>query len=425
MKNALAKIQPIPVERIFLDLSNPRHEPYKTEAEVIEYLCREEQVYSLARDIAKIGINPLEIFAVIPADKKSGRTQSFVVAEGNRRMCALKLLDDPDLAPAKYRKDFTKLSEESVSIPEVPGIVFEDETELNLWLERIHGGVQGGVGRKPWSPEQKTRHIGDRKNVLAQTVLDYAEKKEFISAEHRKGKLTTAQRYLGNAFLRDALGLDSSNLDDIARDRPEQDFDVLLSKFSNDLVSGKVNSRSNKDEIKKYSRELAANKNISGKRVAPESLMPSPTAAKRKRRTPKKPIRPKHITYEQEISDKLKAIPSYKLETIYYSICDISLEDHTPLISVGVWAFFECLTARCGRNPITSFPDFLSKQKVNQLGFTAREQVTSIRDAVQRISSYGNVTKHHDTSANFNGEQLANDMDLLKDVILKLADEAK
>ena len=180
MKNALAKIQPIAVERIFLDLSNPRHEPYKTEAEVIEFLCREEQVYSLARDIAKIGINPLEIFAVIPANKKGTRAQSFVVAEGNRRMCALKLLDDPDLAPAKYRKDFTKLSEESVNIPEVPVIVFEDEAELNLWLERIHGGVQGGVGWKPWNPEQKTRHIGDRKNVLAQSVLDYAEKKGFI-----------------------------------------------------------------------------------------------------------------------------------------------------------------------------------------------------------------------------------------------------
>ena len=106
MKDALAAIQPIPVERIFLDLSNPRHEPYKTEAEVIEYLCREEQVYSLARDIAKIGINPLEICAVIPVNKKSARTQLFVVAEGNRRMCALKLLDDPDLAPAKYRKRF-------------------------------------------------------------------------------------------------------------------------------------------------------------------------------------------------------------------------------------------------------------------------------------------------------------------------------
>src|SRR6185437_11786912 len=111
-----------------------------------------------------------------------------------------------------------------------------------------------------------------------------------FSAEHRKGKLTTAQRYLGNAFLRDALGLDSSNLDDIARDRPEQNFDVLLSKFSSELVSGKVNSRSNKDEIKKYSRELTGNKNISGKRVAPESLMPSPVSAKRKRRTPKKPV---------------------------------------------------------------------------------------------------------------------------------------
>jgi hypothetical protein len=60
-----------------------------------------------------------------------------------------------------------------------------------------------------------------------------------------------------------------------------------------------------------------------------------------------------------------------------------------------------------------------------RLGFSGRDNVNSITQALHRISSYGNTTKHHEKSANFNSEQLVNDMDTLKDVILKLAEEAK
>jgi hypothetical protein len=57
-------ITELEINKIFLDLDNPRHEPYQSEEEVIEYLCDNEYVYALAQDIVKIGINPLEIMAV-------------------------------------------------------------------------------------------------------------------------------------------------------------------------------------------------------------------------------------------------------------------------------------------------------------------------------------------------------------------------
>lgn len=425
MKNTVANPQSIAVDRIFLDLKNPRHKPYESQSDVIEYLCRAEYVYELAKDITKVGLNPLELFAVIPiaGSGKNGPT-SYVVAEGNRRMCALKLLHDPELAPASLRKDFVKLAEKSPVFNEVLGVAFKDKADVDTWLDRIHGGLQGGIGRKTWNSEQKTRHTGDRKNVVAQNVLDYAEKKGFISAENRKGKLTTAQRYLSNPLVRETLGIESSNIDDISRTRPENDFDLLVEKFVGDLVAGKkVHSRSKQKDIEDYSRDLGTIGGLSGLRNPPESLSTA-GGGKRARKAPRNPKRPKHVTYEPEISHKLKIIPSYKLERLYFSICDIALEPHTPLISVGVWSFFECLTARCGRTS-TSFPDFLSKDKLNKLGFADRDNVNSIRQALQRISSYGNTTKHHEKSANFNGEQLANDMDALKDLILKLAGEAK
>ena len=90
----------IEVARIFLDRDNPRHEPYEDEDQVIEYLCRYENIYPLAKDIAQNGLNPLELLAVIPEeDDEGGGKATYTVAEGNRRLCALKLLDDPDRAP--------------------------------------------------------------------------------------------------------------------------------------------------------------------------------------------------------------------------------------------------------------------------------------------------------------------------------------
>ncbi|MBI1822568.1 MAG: hypothetical protein HYR80_00395, partial [Nitrospirae bacterium] len=384
IKHQLVDAKIISVDRIFLNLENPRHKPYQSEAEVIEYLCRDEYVYELAKDISKHGLNPLELFALIPLDGKKDKQRavaSYTVAEGNRRMCAIRLLNDPDRAPTKQRKAFEKLAEKSPKISEVLAVIFDDKNAVDIWLDRIHGGLQGGIGRKPWNAEQKTRHIGDKKNILAQVVLDYAEKNHLISAQDREGKITTVQRYLGNAILRETMGLDTSNLEDISRNRPKPDFDLLLKKFIADLLSDVVNSRSNSKAIKEYSRTLGTTDGLTGRRTDPESLSdPSAGGTGRKRKTsPKKPDRPKNIRYEADIHAKLKAIPSYKMETIYYSICDISLENHTPLISVGAWSFFECLTSQCGRNSATSFNDFLSKQKLNSMGFSVKEDVNSIR----------------------------------------------
>jgi hypothetical protein len=316
--------QSISVDRIFLDLKNPRHDPFKSEAQVIDYLCRNEHVYPLAKDMAAIGLNPLELFALIPLDGNSKKSASarFVVAEGNRRLCAIKLLNDPDLAPAKFRKDFNRLAESSQPVAEVLGVIFDDQSQVDAWLERIHGGVQGGIGRKPWSPEQKTRHIGDRKNVLAQSVLDYAEKCGFISSEERRGKLTTAQRYLGNALVREAIGIESSNAADVSRNRPREDFDLLLKRFVRDLVDNEVHSRANAKTIAEYSRALSGVEGVSGKRVATASLTASP-ASKRSRRTPKEPLKPKTVNFEPKIEEGLKQISNYKLRSYTFrsAIC--------------------------------------------------------------------------------------------------------
>ncbi len=100
------------------------------------------------------------------------------------------------------------------------------------------------------------------------------------------------------------------------------------------------------------------------------------------------------------------------------------LQENTPLLAVGVWSFFETLTAQAGRNPNTDFHGFLSQARLTGYGLGNKQQINPLREALKRILHYGNTTKHHDTAAAFNGDQLANDMDTLGNIILKLIKDA-
>ena len=199
----------VPVSRIFLSLDNPRHVPFDNETKVIGHLCDKEDIYALARDIHRNGLNPLEKFALIPvaATQKGRGETNYFVAEGNRRLCALKLLNDPELAPAPLRKSFAALAENWHAIKMVPGVVFKNKDDVNLWLERIHSGPQAELAVKNGTRSRRTQFHGDNKNRATQAVLDYAEEQKMLTVDERRGKLTTAQRFLSNEFFREVLGL--------------------------------------------------------------------------------------------------------------------------------------------------------------------------------------------------------------------------
>lgn len=418
-------MEAVPVGRLFLLHSNPRHEPFETEAEAIAYLCDKEDVYPLARDIVKLGLNPLERCAIFPADKKKTGGNYFV-AEGNRRICALKLLNDPELAPANLRKGFKALNEQWAPIKTVSVAKFEDLESIRVWLDRTHNGPQGGIGRRSWNAEQKSRFDGGNKNRAAQALLDYAEKEKMITAADRKGKITTVQRFLSNDVFREVMGFDQSNPDEVARTRPKPEFDIIAKRFMHDLVGKRdVNSRMNKDDIIKYARPLAAIQGVTASRVEPESLSTDTATGKPKttrKKTPKKPEKAKHVQYEEDIFQALKAYGNGKLASLYHSICSIELEHHTPLIAIGAWAFFETLTSCGGRKDNISFPDHLQKNKLTAMGIAG--STVAIKDALKRISDSGNSTKHHPVAVIYNGDQLNNDMITLREVILKCIAEA-
>ena len=424
----------VPVERITLDIENPRfpENSADNETDAIDLLCKDEQVLGLAKDIVQQNsINSLQLIGVIHDHKPSKGVgdDTYIVVEGNRRLCALKLLIDPDRCPAKFKKNFEALSSGREAITEVPIVIFKNRDESRRWIKRTHAGLQGGIGRKDWDAEQNQRFSGSSKNKRALAILDYAQKSGMISEENRKGKITTVERYLSSELFRDVIGIDDANIDDICRNRPEADFDKRLNQFIQDLVKGeKVNSRvgNSKESRKNYARSLSSSVSVSDERIKPFSLSNSSqgkTPKLPRNNKPRKMPKIRAIQHSAEIKDRITKIQNSKLESLYYSICKIDLDDaYVPLLTIGAWAFIESLSAAAGRDPNTSFQRFYNPQ-LSSLGLgTNKRRHTPIKEALARLAENGNTTKHHFVSANFNGPQLANDMKCLEPLILAICD---
>lgn len=417
------EIQQVALKKIFLDLENPRHKVYSSQKEVIEYLCENELIYELAKDIVENGSNPLEVMALISNDDGT-----YFVAEGNRRLCALKLLQDPDLAPAKYREQFKIISENWIAPEYLSVIIFENRELVADWLVRIHGGTLGGIGRKSWNSEQKTRFLGDNKNIMAQRLLDYAEQEGMLSTEERKNKISTVQRYMGNPLLRDALGVDVSNEDALQRIRPKDDFDRILKVFINDLKDGVINTRANAEKIKDYSQKLRKVEGASNEIIAAEHIEDRQgksssnkannnsknNAAADAEKVSTKPANPRISNYfenEKETEQLLIKLNNYKLTSIYNSLHRLAVSEHCPLLTVGLWTFVETLTALDGRQEKTDFQSFLSPDKFNKLELGGRSK--TLRQVLRRLSENGNTTKHDQELAAYNARQLINDFKAL------------
>lgn len=420
----------IDIEKIFLDLRNPRHEPLDTESTVIEYLCENENVLQLAEDIVLHGLNQLEMMAVVPCEGSGtdASNTSYWAAEGNRRLCALKLLADSERAPAKWRMRFERLGKRWERIVSLPCVIFPNRDSVALWLARIHEGEMGGKGRKKWNADQIARHSGKNRDKIALFILDYAEREGLLSTEKRKGKLTTVSRYLNDKSVREALGVEASDMNNISIVLAKQEFDSLLQKFLDDLEIREVSSRKNKAAREIYARELRALRNhtLDSPRLLPlrgdKSKVPptEPTTEKKS----SKQDRTNHIKQDPEIKEALERIGGQKLPSIYNSITSIKLEPHTPLLTLGVWTLIESLSALMGRKSNTDFPSYFGKDVLQKLGLSEGKGDKAIKNVLQQISHLGDITKHHSIGASLDGKQLANHMEVLRDFFLKCAKEA-
>ena len=97
------------VDSLRLDNENPRLPEemlHETQSAIIQFLVDEFNVLEIAKSIAKNGFFINETPIVVKVGK------IFVVVEGNRRITALKLLRNPELAPARKKYSYSRLAED-------------------------------------------------------------------------------------------------------------------------------------------------------------------------------------------------------------------------------------------------------------------------------------------------------------------------
>lgn len=281
----------VPFSKLHLDTNNPRHEPTEDEPSIISYLVSKEQILPLATDICRRGLSPLERLAAIPHPYLTGHV---VMIEGNRRLCAMKLLRDPAKAPAAERKQFKKLADRKPTLPRnLEVAVFESREVANEWVSLKHAGLQGGIGVRSWTAGQTSRFQNSisglkRPNALALAVLDYAEDAGLLSvAQRSQVAITTVTRYLSNPVVRSALGISSSS--ELLINVEKSEFDAALSQFLSDISDGTANSRTTGDDRANYGRALISS-GLSPSTTFPTSISPTDPRPAPPSSTPQTPM---------------------------------------------------------------------------------------------------------------------------------------
>lgn len=397
-------IQEINVLDIYLDPENPRHDSTKEQDKIIEFLLT-EQVWPLAKDIAENGTSPLELVGVFK--DASGR---YIALEGNRRLCALTLLNDPNLSPSNYKKQFQKLSKE-YSIPStISAVVFKSRKSADKWLERRHTGQQGGIGVKNWSAQQQTRfNTRNQKaddNALALGLIEYASKQGLISDSDAKKRLTTATRYLGNPFFRKTLGVVSKrNNPNIELNVAIDDFNIGLNKFFQDLIENKeVNSRTKRTDWEEYAKKLSREGYAPQAHINKYQLSSPPKPANRNNQentntTPQGRVQPNPIKRPNLFDSKFRpAIKNKTLRGVFNEIKSLNVDDNPLSVTLLTRVFYENVlrlykeinTGRFdgdGNSVLNEVIKLLENNRKNSL--LSREQITAF-SSLRKISGNGN-----------------------------------
>lgn len=211
MRDKFELLPNIPVSNIQLDTSNFRIGTAANQRECIGLMFvdkRAEHIIALAKDIADRGLSPNPI--VVVKNEKGG----FTVKDGNRRITALKLLNNPSEAPDNYRSTFLALSENAnTKISDSISCYLTDEETALSFMELSHLGFQGGVGQIKWGSNEKdnlNEFRGVRlQNNVARAVLTYL--KNIGIPDTDKAKITIFQRLFQDKEVRDLIGIKWEN----------------------------------------------------------------------------------------------------------------------------------------------------------------------------------------------------------------------
>jgi hypothetical protein len=186
----------VALDDLRLDLDNYRIPTRREdEAAALNYLFTSEDVLGTAREIIRDGYFDNEVLIV------TKEQDGYVVLEGNRRISALKALQDPTLVPeheSDVRALLKRYAVEAEDLPtEVRVLVATDRDSAAPRIARLHTGLS----KRRWSPDQQANYYYSLLN--AHTTVDDIKSRYPDEAVVRLIKMAVMRRFLAGAIFSD------------------------------------------------------------------------------------------------------------------------------------------------------------------------------------------------------------------------------
>lgn len=150
------RIENVELGNLQLDLFNPRlpkSKQGKNESVVVEYLLLEAATLELMESIGENNFFVGEMLLVIPNKEEPGK---YIVIEGNRRLTAVMLLNNPELAKVKKAAIKEVVDSAKYKPSELPCLVFDGRDEIQKYIGFVHI-----TGKKSWRMLEKARYLYD------------------------------------------------------------------------------------------------------------------------------------------------------------------------------------------------------------------------------------------------------------------------
>ncbi|MBP6702238.1 MAG: hypothetical protein KA385_01970 [Vicinamibacteria bacterium] len=220
MAAGASKINDVPLKELHFDPKNPRLPDAvngAAEGEVFDWLLREETLLELMAAIGEQDYFSGEPLLVVA--RKGG---GWTVVEGNRRLAAVRLLNDPDLAP--IRKDSVRqIADDAKHKPKrLPAVVFQDRDDVLLYL-----GYRHITGVKEWSPLAKARYL--------RTLLGTSKATPIVCAKLAR-QIGSKRDYVARLLTGLAI-FDRIQLDGPTKANAEDNFSLLTTALSYDAIA--------------------------------------------------------------------------------------------------------------------------------------------------------------------------------------------
>lgn len=406
----------IELSELLVDTNNPRIvDILKNQNDVIRAVAstQNKKLVRLANDIIEHGLNPTDLLLVMPFDNTKSL---YVVLEGNRRIAALKILENPEtIRGAVDNSTYEHFKKSGQSYLESPitainCIVADTREEAYHWIELKHTGQNEGAGIVPWgaAEAERFRRRSGQKTPHIQ-ILDFLEVRNYISKETKQDvPVSSLRRLISTPYVREKLGIEIQD-GRVTTKLGEDEVAKGLKKVAEDLASRRTRTGDiyyAKDRIE-YIDSLDSTELPDLSKATPESSILEETVktkASKPTTTPRsKPSRRKRSTLIPVRGFALR-IGQSRINEIYHELRSLNINNYTNAVSVLFRVFLELSLDEYIDNNHLSI-DIMSKlsAKMNEVGSHLKDQgkindqqLKPVRRAAQRDSFLGaTITTMH------------------------------